>query len=142
MDELKDDLQSKIADYSKMAESGKNEKQFFSFFPYFYMHRLANEPKPSRPVCILLRMMQLCQGLHFAAKIYQQIWVAILAKKRLKETAYRNVEFLHSFLRRHFAGKPVVESRNVGRLLRLEESYEKISICRTNSYFIALRREK
>ena len=31
MDELKDDLQSKIADYSKMAESGKNEKQFFSF---------------------------------------------------------------------------------------------------------------
>ena len=32
MDELKDDLQSKIADYSKMAESGKNEKQFFSFF--------------------------------------------------------------------------------------------------------------
>ena len=35
MDELKDDLQSKIADYSKMAESGKNEKQFFSFFPSF-----------------------------------------------------------------------------------------------------------
>ena len=34
MDELKDDLQSKIADYSKMAESGKNEQQFFSFFPY------------------------------------------------------------------------------------------------------------
>ena len=110
MDELKDDLQSKIADYSKMAESGKNEKQFFSFFPYFYMHRLANEPKPSRPVYILFRMMHLCQGLHYAAKIYQQIWVTILAKKRLKETAYRNVEFLHSFLRRDFTGKPVVES--------------------------------
>ena len=111
MDELKDDLQSKIADYSKMAESGKNEKQFFQFFsPYFYMHRLANEPKPSRPVYILFRMMHLCQGLHYAAKIYQQIWVTILAKKRLKETAYRNVEFLHSFLRRDFAGKPVVES--------------------------------
>ena len=85
MDELKDDLQSKIADYSKMAESGKNEKQFFSFFPYFYMHRLANEPKPSRPVYILFHMMHLCQGLHSAAKIYQQIWVAIFAKKRLKE---------------------------------------------------------
>ena len=80
MDELKDDLQSKIADYSKMAESGKNEKQFFSFFTYFYMHRLANEPKPSRPVYILFRMMHLCQGLHYAAKIYQQIWVAIFAK--------------------------------------------------------------
>ena len=139
MDELKDDLQSKIADYSKMAESGKNEKQFF---PYFYMHSLANEPKPSRLVYILLRMMHLCPGLHSAAKIYQQIWVAILAKKRLKETAYRNVEFLHSFLRRDFAGKPVVESWNVACLLRLEETYEKISICRTNFYFIALRREK
>ena len=81
-----------------------------SFFPYFYMHSLANEPKPSRPVYILLRMMHLCPGLHSAAKIYQQIWVAILAKKRLKETAYRNVEFLHSFLRRDFTGKPVVES--------------------------------
>ena len=55
-------------------------------------------------------MMQLCPGLHSAAKIYQQIWVAILAKKRFKETAYRNVEFLHSFLRRHFAGKPEGES--------------------------------
>ena len=64
-----------------MAESGKNEKQFFQFFsPYFYMHRLANEPKPSRPVYILFRMMHLCQGLHYAAKIYQQIWVAIFAK--------------------------------------------------------------
>ena len=55
-------------------------------------------------------MMQLCPGLHSAAKIYQQIWVAIFAKKRLKETAYRNVEFMHSFFRRDFAGKPVVES--------------------------------
>jgi len=69
------------------------------------MHSLANEPKPSRPVYILFRVMHLCPGLHSAAKIYQQIWVAILAKKRLKETAYRNVEFLPSFLRRHFAGK-------------------------------------
>ena len=44
------------------------------------MHRLANEPKPSRPVYILFRMMHLCQGLHYAAKIYQQIWLAIFAK--------------------------------------------------------------
>ena len=29
------------------------------------------------------------------------------------------MEFLYSFLRRHFAGKPVVASRNVGCLLRL-----------------------
>ena len=86
--------------------------------------------------------MHLCPGLHSAAKIYQQIWVAILAKKRLKETAYRNVEFLHSFLRRVFAGKPGVASRNVGCLLRSEETSEKISICRTNFYFFALRREK
>ena len=74
------------------------------------MHRLASEPKPSRPVYILLRMMHLCPGLRSAAKIYQQIWLAIFAGKRLKETAYRNVEFLHWFLGRHFAGKPVVES--------------------------------
>ena len=106
------------------------------------MHRLTNEPKPSRPVYILFRMMHLCPGLHPAAKIYQQIWLTILDKKRLKETAYRNVEFLRSFPRRHFAGKPVVASRNVGCLLRLEETYEKISICRTNFYFITLRREK
>ena len=29
------------------------------------------------------------------------------------------MEFLRSFLRRHFAGKPVVASPNVGRFLRL-----------------------
>ena len=29
------------------------------------------------------------------------------------------MEFLRSFLRRHFAGKPVVASRNVGCFLRL-----------------------
>ena len=29
------------------------------------------------------------------------------------------MEFLHSFLRRHFAGKPVVTSRNVGCFLGL-----------------------
>lgn len=32
MDELKDELQSKIADYSKMAESGKKTKQKETIF--------------------------------------------------------------------------------------------------------------
>lgn len=32
MDELKDELQSKIADYSKMAESGKETKQKETIF--------------------------------------------------------------------------------------------------------------
>ena len=30
------------------------------------------------------------------------------------------MKFLHSFLRRHFAGKPVIASQSVGSFLRLE----------------------
>ena len=38
------------------------------------------------------------------------------------------MEFLYSFLRRHFAGKPVVASRNVGCFLRLLFQLLKIHI--------------
>ena len=38
------------------------------------------------------------------------------------------MEFLYSFLRRHFAGKPVVASRNVGCFLRLFFQLLKIHI--------------
>ena len=34
------------------------------------------------------------------------------------------MEFLSSFLRRHFPGKPVVESRNIGGLIRLTFSWK------------------
>ena len=38
------------------------------------------------------------------------------------------MEFLYSFLRRHFAGKPVMASRNVGCFLRLLFQLLKIHI--------------
>ena len=58
--------------------------------------------------------------------ITPQIWVVLLIgqSEALPRSGYWRVismEFLRSFLRRHFAGRPSVVSRNVGCFLRLQE---------------------
>ena len=58
-----------------------------------------------------------------AESVITQIWVVILIGRAAREVFFSqsealprsviSMEFLQSFLRRHFAGKPVVASRNV-----------------------------
>ena len=113
---------------------------FTVFFPLFLHAQVGQWTKafPTRlysvPHDALMSRIALCSE-NLTANL-----VSNFRQKKIKGNCLQ--KFLHSFLRRHFAGKPVVESWNVGCLLRLEETYEKISICRTNFYFIALRREK
>ena len=56
-------------------------------------------------------------------RVTTQIWLVLLIAWRNQSEAVPSsgisMEFLCSFLRRHFAGKPVVASRNVGCFLRL-----------------------
>ena len=58
-------------------------------------------------------------------RITPQIWVVLLigqSEALIRSRYWRviSMEFLRSFLRRHFAGRPSVESRNVGCFLRLQ----------------------
>ena len=100
MDELKDDLQSKIADYSKMAESGKDEKQtsfvFFSssLFPHPPISSCTGWPTNqtfltrlySVPHDALMPRIALCSE-NLPANLGSSF-----SKKMLKETARKNVK--------------------------------------------------
>ena len=69
----------------------------------------------------------------------------IRSRLRSGQTNVINMEFLRSFLRRHFARKPAVASRNVGRFLsltfprndhNLHYLYKKIMIKRQTDKFL------
>ena len=98
MDELKDDLQSKIADYSKMAESGKDEKQtsFVFFLPVFFPPISSRTGWPTNqtfltrlysvPHDALMPRIALCSE-NLPANLGSSF-----SKNMLKETARKNVK--------------------------------------------------
>ena len=134
MDELKDDLQSKIADYSKMAESGKDEKQtsFVFFLPVFFppissctgwptnqtfLTRLYSVPHDA-----LMPRIALCSE-DLPANLGNNF-----SKKRLKETARRNVKQKkkHRQAKRHWDNIIENDFFSVSDTSCLEENYRRL----------------